>query len=295
MVPDLSSHDGECDGSLSKYSVKLDGDSYQYTVSLVFQILNPKEAEVLEPYFAGARQGYVNCTEQDNFKEERTVTPEFDEMTFELVNRESARSLIKGAARILKMGMRGSKKAVTLTLTLSWSGQSEGVAANLAHGMRAPITFLFERAQQSLFNKKPDQEAITPEVGQIVCFESEEGKGFGQVVEVNDETCLVSDFGQEAEVPLEDILSAWTVNTAHHEHDKLLKSYRDRCKRRDVQPSWMALTQAVGEAFGKDGQPGEGAHALTKSVVEAAVEILAKVPASNVVPLHPPEVAAGRA
>lgn len=278
MTPDLSQHLGETDGSLNKFSVKCDGeDAYTYTVDVVFPILNSKEAEALEPFFPGAKQTYVSCTEQDDWKEQRTVTPVFpSDLNIELAAKKSGRSLIKAVASIPRLLLRASKKVVTLTVRLVFTGQAEGIATGLTHGMKSPITFCWEQAQQSLFVKKTVATAITPKVGQIVCFaEADRPSHFGQVVEIHeDNTALVSDFGEEDQVRFQDLRSAWTVNTEDPEYDTCLKSYKERCKRRNLTASWSALTQAVGEAFGQEGTPGEGAHTLTKPILSRAIAIL---------------------
>ena len=317
MGPQFELPSGEVDGSLNKFSVKCDGDAYTYKVDLVFPILNSKEASLLDRCFPGARETYIACTEkEDDWKEQRQVTPVFEgELQVELVSKTSARSLVKAGATVTRLTLRASKKVVTLTAQLLIPGQSEGVASNLTHGMKAPVTLLWDQAQQTLFTKK----AVLPipKVGQIVCFQesfTEEGDGkatatvgFGQVIEVLEEEqeLLVSDFGRDVQVKVSEVTSCWTVNTQDDHFDPCLASYKERVKRRKLTPSWSALTQATGEAFGQQEAPGEGAHTLTKAIITRAIEILvaasttpklALVPSNSTVePIEEASEAAGQA
>jgi hypothetical protein len=289
--PNLHLPTGEVDGVLNKYTVKLDGDAFEFTVDLVFKILNSKEAEELDKFFPGARQTYIACTENtDDWKEKRDVTPSFEsELSVELAAKESGRSLVKGTAQVPLLSLRASKKVVTLTVRLKLTGQPENVAANLTHGMKTPVSFIWDAAQQSLF--KPKTDSLIPEKGQIICYQGDAGPAFGQAIEISDEDgVLVSDFGTDNQVAISDIVSIWTVNLESPEYDKMIKSYQDRCKRRQIPPTWEFLTQAVGEAFGQDGQPGQGAHVLTKDIIARAValgeaEAKANEVPDNVVPL----------
>lgn len=312
--PDLNNHSGEVDASLSKFTIKTDGDedAFLFICSVVFMILNSQEAEELEALIPGAKEIYVRATESDDWKGQIKVTPSFPGMSIELAHAGSGLSLIKGCAEVEYLLYRASKKAVTLTANIRVGGQSAAVAGNLCKGLRGAISFIWQASQQPLFSTKGGKakQSIIPKVGQIIAGRDQSGLSiFGQVVEVNDTDgdALVSDFGEDHQVRFVDVQSAWQVNTGAEDFTSLIKSFKDRCKKRDLMPSWEALTQATGEAFGQGSTPGDGQHNLTKPIISRAVEILAaaveaaktaetatEAPAAdNVVPIR--AVAVGRA
>lgn len=284
MGPDFFQHSGEVDGKISKFTIKKDGDeAIVCIVDIVFQILNSKEAEALDLLFPGAKQTYINCTDKgDDAKEKREITPSFDSAVHvELANASSGRSLVKGTATLPKIVLSASKKVTTLTVKCQWGGQSEGVAANLAHGLSGATNFIWEFTQQSLLNPKKGEDAkkLVPEIGDIVHAEDGDGDDvFGRVVEVleDEQSCLVSDFGDDGngewQIAFEHIHSKWKVNADDEHFDKCLTSYKQRCSRRDLLPSWEWITVAVGQAF-QDGAPGDGAHVLTKAIIARALKL----------------------
>lgn len=280
MVPKFSQHEGQVDGVLSKVTFKRDGDeAFLYIVDVSFTILNSAEADDLDLLFPGAKQTYINCSEKnDDQKEKREVTPVFPSaISIEIASASSGRSLVRGTCKLSKLILSSSKKVTTLTAKCEWGGQSEGAAANLAHGLGGPVNFIWEFAQQSLFRSGGSGNAakLTPKAGDIVHGTDDDGDPvYGRVVEVSeeDETCLVDDFGFESQVSFGNIESKWTVNADDPDFDKCIKSYIERCDRRNLLASWKWLTIATGEAFA-DGAPGDGAHVLTKKIIAQAVAL----------------------
>jgi len=278
MVPNLTNHEGQIDGVLSKVAFKRDGDeAVLYTVDVTFTVLNSAEADALDSFFPGAKQTYINCSEKnDDQKEKREVTPVFPSaISIEIASASSGRSLVKGSCKVVKLALSSSKKITSLTAKCQWGGQSEGVAENLAHGLGGPVNFIWEFAQQSLFAGGSSSASVTPKVGEIVCGSDEDGDPvYGQIVEVSEEdkSCLVSNFGDDFQLDFDGIESKWTVNTEDPEYDKCMRSYQERCERRSLFPTWEFLTIAVGKAF-QDGEPGDGAHVLTKKIIAEAVKL----------------------
>jgi hypothetical protein len=284
MTPDLAARQSEADGTLNKFAVKADGSAegaYLYELQVAFPVNNSAEAETLGAFIPGAKDTYLRATERDDWKSSVTVVPDLDGVHVELADARSGRSIIKGVAEIKAATYRTSKRAAALVLKVLLGGQTEAIAAVLTKALRAPVHFIFEQSQQSLFGKEKGQAKPVPEMGNVVCALENGERVWGRVVEVNDgdedddaKSIVLDDFGVDHVVTSEDVQSFWQLAETD-DLDKLLKSYKDRAKRRELTPTWSALTVAVGEAFGAGGAPGEGAHALTKEIVERAVAVLA--------------------
>lgn len=287
-APDLTARRDEAQGQLLKLGIKPDGadEAFLYETRVAFPINNSTEAEELEKLIPGAKEIYVRATEQDDWKTNVTVVPTLQGVFIELANASGGKVAIKGAAEIKSVQLRASKRAVTLTLIVIHGGQTEGVAAGLIKTLGKAVTFAYESAQQDLFEKGAKATPL-PERGDIVHALEEGTPVWGRVVEVNEgdtkedpTTVLLDDFGAEHMVASADIRSFWKLGKDEGT-EKAVTSYKGKCKRRNVPASWRTITVAVGEAFGKGTIPTEGAHALTKEMVDRAVELAAEAVATR--------------
>lgn len=303
MAPDLTARASEADGTLSKFSVKPDGateDTYIYETQIVFPINNSADAQALETLIPGARDTYIRATERDDWKcQGQVVVPAISGAHVELADAKTGRVAVKGGADIQSATYRASKKAVALTVKVRFGGMTAGMGAAFIGLLRAPIHFVFEAAQRALPFAGTAKAVVVPERGDIVCADDQGETVWGRVVEVDDEAegepaaIVLDDFGIEHTVSAFGVKSFWKLQAAD-DMPKLITSFKGRCTRRKVTPSWSHITVAVGEAFGgASGVPGDGAHTLTSAIIERAADVAGGKTSAPVASSSEPEKGGG--
>ena len=277
---DLLAQTSETDCELSKYTVKADSgdeDAYLYDLWLVTRLTSVQDADLCGKLIPGARAIYERATEpENNEKFSQTVTPAIKGLSVNISNAKKGLVAVTGAADILSVQMRGSKRIVTVTVKLRMGGQTEAIASNLTKLLRNAVTLSTDYDQQPI----PFPERVstpTPELGNVVCALAGGMNWYGRLIEGSDSgKFLLDDFGSETQVDLQDIQSFYGIGVGEGDDmGRLLASYKARCKTRDIRPSWAAITVALGQQWGQGEDSFSGqVHMVSKVTIDGAIALL---------------------
>lgn len=288
---DLTERADECDGALVKFSVKADGkadDAYLYEAHVAFRLDDLDDARIAAKVAPGAAEVFAKSQGDDNWKHSGTVTPgtSLGPLRITLSHADRGKVAIEGQAEIKGLSLRASKKAVVLVAKIAFGGQSAGIAANLAALLRASCCMTFERPQGVLpFRPREANDANVGDV--VITWDPDVREHFvGRLAEVEGERLTLESFGNEYVAVKSEIVAVVKLDG---DVTGMLRSYEDRCKRREISPTWEAIVMAAAE----DGTAllrGGGVVTLTPEILERAV---ARLESGDAVLPEPDEEQAG--
>ena len=276
---DLTEKNTVSDATLVKFGVKADGkdeEAFIYDLDLLIPVQSAEDAELVQHMIPGAVDVFDKATnEQDNWKFNTTVKPDLDGVRVEISDASHGERAMDGSAEVKSIKLRASKKAVSVVFRMSLGGQTEGVATRLTRLLRNAVSVEVEQTQQVLPFATGGR---TPEPGDLVVAmdsdvgESRVGRLVDTVVTDGETLYRLEDFDSEYAVQADQVVSIIGLGG---DVRALVRSYKGRCKRRELAPTWEAVllgiaTQADWALRGGQGQTFD----LSPEVIEAAVEAL---------------------
>lgn len=275
---DLTAHHAEADLTLNAFTVKADGkaeDRYVYALDLVSEIKGVEDAEVLARILPGAVDLYEKAShDQDNRKFTVALNPGLEGIRFNIGNAHSSKGVVQGLGEVKQIKVRASKVATTCVFRIVMGGQSEEVASDLTRLLRNAASVVAEYDQQLLpfEGKKP------PEVGHlVVAFDSDTGENMvGRLAETSERDGIVyyalENFDCDFQVAAENVVSNFVLEG---DVAALVKSYKTRCKKRSISPTWDAVILAIAKSWDGALKGGKGqAVMLTTEHIEMAVNMI---------------------
>ena len=276
-ILDFREKSAEADAKLASFKCRADGKdehAYVYECDVVFTIANPREAEVAAHVLPGAVEVFTRAQEQDtNWKGRVAVVPDLSGVKVDIAHAARGKVAISGTAEVKQVELRASKKAVTVRARFVFGGQTAAQAANLAEALREAVHVALEQQQQPLPLRFG---GAAPSAGQLVVASMEDGTVVvGRMIAAEDDgedegILKLEDFSNTYDVEPGEVVSTLTLGNPPDDLTSLLRSYRDRCKRRAIEPTWEALVLALGEGA----PPATGRVEITSECVERAVELI---------------------
>lgn len=267
---DLTDQSAEADGQLNKFSIKADGkaeDAYLYEADLIFVIASVEDAKILDKIFPGAVRVQEESQREDtNWKFNATVNPDITGVKATLSHASRGKVAIDGGCEVKSVRLRASKKAIAATVKLVFGGQTAGTAAKLTALLRTACCLSIEKNQQVIpFPTKGVAPAVPGDL--VAVWDSEVGQHYvGLVAESEDGRLTLDDHGNEYTVSADEVVAVVKLDG---DIKALIRSFKTRCKRRDIQPTWEAILLAGAE--GNSLLDGGGTLTLDSEVLERAV------------------------
>lgn len=284
---DLTAKDSEADGQLIKYTGKADGkaeDAYIFDAVVAFTVRGREDAATLEAMIPGACEIFDRATrEDDNWRFNTTVKPDMSGVRAVISHAERGKVAVEGACEVKSVQLRASKKATVVSVTMAFGGQSAGVATNLTALLRSTCCLSVERAQQVI--PFPTSKAPDGQTGDLVAVWDPEVEQHmvGRLVETSvGGVMTLEDFDNEYAASRDHVVAVVKLGG---DVTALTRSYKQRCGRRKITPTWEAVILAAAESA-EGLLSGGGSVILTPEIIERAV---ARLESGDGVML-PPEV-----
>lgn len=267
----LVERSAEADGQLNKFVTKADGkaeDAYIYEADLVFTITTVDQAKVVEKVIPGAVEVFARAQrEDDNWKFNTTVNPDIVGVKAILSHASRGKVAMQGGCEIKSVRLRSSKKATACTVKVVFGGQTAQGAANLAAMLTETCSLSMEQQQTVIPFPNAGPAAPPPGKGDIIiAWDSEVGETYcGRFVEQEGNRVTLEDFDSEYVVDVDAITGVLKVTG---DVTALRRSFKSRCKKRDIKPSWASIVLAFAEG---SEVKGTATLALDSSIIEKAV------------------------
>lgn len=267
---DLTCRSAEVDGQVVKYSVKADGkveDAYIFEADVAFVIASVEDARIVEKVIPGAVEVFARAgREDDNWKFNTSVVPDIRGFRATISHAARGKVAMEGGCEIKALRLRSSKKATACTIKLAFGGQTAQGAANLAAMLRSACCLSLEHDQQVIpFARKAGEAPPAPAKGDIIVAVAGGDTYCGRFVEQAGSIITIEDFDNEYAVEVDEVTAVLKVGG---DVAALSRSYKTRCGKRKIQPTWAAIVLAFAEGAEVRGT---ATIDLTAEVIERAV------------------------
>lgn len=278
---DLTQQESEADGRLVKIAMSRDGsdeEAYIYETQIAFKVADYDDCEVASKIQPGVREMFDRAGEtDDNVKFTATSAPDIAGLRLVLSHASGGRVAIEGGAEVRSAKLVASKKGVMFTFKFVFGGQDAEAAARLVSALGNPVTVSVSNDQADLFatpRTRPSAAATVPvKVGDLVTARTGDETIVGRVAEAataDNSTVTIEDFDHEYRVNETQIVGAITLEG---DIAALRRSFKDRCKRKGVAPTWGAVLLAGAEVW-PGGKNASGACPLDGEIMRRAFELL---------------------
>lgn len=276
---DLFQPEDEAEGRLVKIAMARDGadEAFVYEAQIAFA-LKREDCEVASRLLPGATEMFDRASaKEDNEKFSANAAPDIAGLRLILSHAQGGKVAIEGGAEVRTAKLVASKKGVTVTIKFGLGGQDAAAAARLVEVLGQAVCVSTSNDQQSMFRSAGASAVrsttVPVKVGDLVTARTAEGTIVGRVAEApttESSTVTIEDFEHEYRVNESEIVGAITLEG---DVAALRRSYKDRCKRKGVTPTWSAVLLAGVEVW-PGGKSASGNCPLTGEIMQRAFALL---------------------
>lgn len=273
---DIHQPQAEADGKLVKVAMSRDGtevDTFIFEAQVAFSIRR-EDCEIVSKILPGAGEMFDRAAAtEDNEKFTATSNPDVSGLRLMLSSASGGKVAIEAGAEIRSVKLVASKKGVTVTIKFGIGGQTAEAAGRIVELLGNAVTVSTSNDQQDLFRPTGRADAPTAKVGDLVTARSNNDTIVGRVASAataDSPRVSIEDFDSDYMVDESEIVGVITLDG---DVAALRRSFKDRCKRKGIIPTWNAVLLAGVESW-VGGKSATGKQPLTADIMARAFELL---------------------